>query len=103
MYAVIKSGCRQYRVEPGQIVEVDRLGADPGQEIVFDDVLLAGGEGGTRIGTPVIAGAKVVGEVLDERRDRKVVVFKYKAKERYRVKSSQRRWFTRVRINDIIV
>lgn len=101
MYAVIQSGSRQYRVEPGQIVEVDRLAVQPGEQIVFDRVLLASGDTGVRVGKPVLAGATVTGQVVDSFRKRKVLVFKYKPKERYRRLTSQRRALTRIRIGSI--
>lgn len=101
MYAVIESGSKQYRVEPGSIVEVDRLTAEPGEEIVFDRVLLAGDGDSVQVGTPVVGGARVAGTVMDHPRSRKVIVFKYKPKERYRVKTSQRRCLTRVRITEV--
>lgn len=101
MYAVIESGSKQYRVEPGSIVEVDRLKAAPGDEIVFDRVLLAGDADTVKVGTPVVGGARVAGEVVDHTRSRKVIVLKYKPKERYRVKTSQRRCLTRVRITEV--
>lgn len=101
MYAVIRSGGRQYRVEPGQTVEVDSIAAEAGGEVVFDQVLLAAGDGDVRIGNPVVAGARVVGRVVGHHRTRKVIVFKYKAKQRYRRKSSQRRNLTTVLIDSI--
>ncbi len=101
MYAVIESGSKQYRVEPGVIVEVDRLTAEPGEEIVFDRVLLAGDGDSVKVGTPVVGGARVAGTVIDHPRSRKVIVFKYKPKERYRIKTGQRRCLTRVRITEV--
>lgn len=103
MYAVIESGSKQYRVEPGMVVEVDSLSADPGEEVVFDRVLLAGDGADVSIGTPVVDGARVTGEVVGQHRSRKIVVLKYKPKERYRVRSSQRRAVTRVRITGVSV
>ncbi|MHB0876706.1 MAG: 50S ribosomal protein L21 [Anaerolineae bacterium] len=103
MYAVIQSGSRQYRVEPGQTVAVDSLAVEAGDEIVFDQVLLASGDDGLKVGSPTVAGAKVVGRVIDHYRTRKVVVFKYKAKERYRRKGSQRRNLTRIHIDSIVL
>ena len=103
MYAVIQSGSRQYRVQPGQTVAVDSLSVQAGDEVVFDQVLLASGDDGLKVGCPTVAGAKVVGRVLNHYRTRKVVVFKYKAKERYRRKGSQRRNLTRIRIDSIVL
>ncbi|NPV08878.1 MAG: 50S ribosomal protein L21 [Anaerolineae bacterium] len=103
MYAVIESGSKQYRVEPGMVVEVDRLSANPGEEVVFDRVLLASDGRDVSIGTPVVDGARVTGEVVGQHRSRKIVVFKYKPKQRYRVRGSQRRAVTRVRITGVSV
>lgn len=103
MYAVIQSGSRQYRVQPGQTVAVDSLPMQVGDEVVFDQVLLASGDHGLRVGSPTVEGAKVIGRVLSHYRTRKVVVFKFKAKERYRRKGSQRRNLTRVHIDSIVL
>ncbi|MGI6207515.1 MAG: 50S ribosomal protein L21 [Anaerolineae bacterium] len=103
MYAVIESGSKQYRVEPGMVVEVDRLAAEPGEEVVFERVLLAADGAQVAVGTPTVDGARVTGEVVGHARHRKVVVFKYKPKQRYRVKSSQRHAITRVRIKEVTV
>ncbi len=101
MYAVIQSGGKQYRVEPGQVIAVDKLPANPGDDIVFDQVLLAADGGTYAVGSPIISGAKVTGKVLDQFRTRKVRVFKYKPKEHYRRLSSARRAMTRVRIENV--
>ena len=103
MYAVIQSGARQYRVQPGEVIEVDCLPVSPGEDVVFDQVLLAADDSGPKIGTPLVPGVKVTGKVINHFHTRKVVVFKYKPKERYRRKSSQRRHLTRVRIDDIVM
>ena len=102
MYAVIQSGSRQYRVQPGQVLEVDRLPAEVGEQVVFDRVLLSAADDQVRVGDPIVSGAKVVGQVLNHYRTRKVPVLKYKRSERYRRRSSQRRALTRVRIHEII-
>jgi len=101
--AVIQTSGRQYRVQAGQVIEVDQLPLSVGDPVVFDRVLLATDAGEVKIGDPVIAGAKVMGEVVGHLRTRKVIVFKYKPKERYRRKSGQRRSLTRVRIDQIVV
>ena len=103
MYAVIENRGRQYRVQPGEVVDVDRMPNQAGEEIVFDKVLLAVGDEGVKVGSPVVPGARVLGKVIDHYRARKVLVFKYKAKERYRRLTSQRRALTRVRIDSILV
>ena len=103
MYAVIQSGSRQYRVQPGEVIDVDRLPLRAGEEVVFDKVLLAADDKEVKVGNPAVPGARVVGKVVDSYRARKVRVLKFKAKERYRRLSSQRRAFTRIRIDSIMV
>jgi large subunit ribosomal protein L21 len=101
VYAVIQTGGKQYRVEPGQVVAVDKLAVQEGEDIVFEQVLLAADGDNFTVGNPVIAGAKVTGKVLDQFRTRKVLVFKYKAKEHYRRLTSSRRAMTRIRIESV--
>jgi large subunit ribosomal protein L21 len=100
-FAVIVAGGRQHRVTPGEVLRVDRLGAEPGAEVTFDKVLLCGGDGPLRVGTPTLPGATVKARVLDERRDRKVIVFKFKKRKGYRKIRGHREWFTLVRIEAI--
>jgi large subunit ribosomal protein L21 len=88
-------------VEPGQVVEVDHLALQTGDAVTFDRVLLASDDSGVRVGNPTVAGASVTGQVVGEFRTRKVLVFKYKPKERYRRLTSARRSLTRVRIDSI--
>ena len=101
MYAVLKSGGRQVKVTVGQTVDLDRLSATTGDTIELDEVLLVGGEEGTSVGQPTVAGAKVTAEVIGPVRGDKIIVFKYKAKVRYRRKLGHRQDYTRVRITGI--
>lgn len=101
IYAVIRTGGKQYRVEPGQVIDVERLPAAEGQQLEFSEVLLVGNGEATAIGSPTVAGAKVVAEVLAQGRADKVVVFKYKAKTRYRKKIGHRQPYTRLAIREI--
>ncbi len=100
-YAVIATGGRQVRVEPGALVKVDRLGLAPGEEVTFERVLLVGADDGVRVGDPVVPGAKVAGKVVEEGRDRKVLVFKKKRRKQYRRLNGHRQWYTLVRIESI--
>jgi len=100
-YAVIATGGRQVRVEPGALVKVDRLGLAPGDEITFEKVLLVAGEDGVKVGDPVVTGSKVLGRVVEEGRDRKVLVFKKKRRKQYRRLNGHRQWYTLVRIESI--
>ena len=102
MFAVIKTGGKQYRVAPGDVINVEKLEGAAGDKITFDSVLMHGGGADVTVGTPFVAGAEVVGEVLDQFRDKKVVGLK----KRRRKHSSARRWghrqsLTKVRISAI--
>lgn len=104
MYAVIESGSKQYRVRVGQTIDVELLKAEAGGEIEIDRVLLVGGEDtALQLGTPTVAGAKVVATVTEHHRGEKLIIFKMKAKKRYRRKTGHRQELTRLTITDIIV
>ncbi|MGO8946145.1 MAG: 50S ribosomal protein L21 [Ktedonobacterales bacterium] len=101
MYAVIETGGKQYRVSPGQTVEVELLPAEPGTSVELDRVLLVSSEGNTQVGQPVVGGAKVFGTVAREGRAKKILVFKYKSKKRYRHALGHRQDYTYLLITDI--
>jgi len=103
MYAIIETGGKQYRVQRGDIVDVERqpVSGKKVQQISFDRVLLVSGEGGTKIGKPVLADARVSGVVIDEVRAPKVRVFKMKRRKGYRRSQGHRQDLLRVRIQDI--
>jgi large subunit ribosomal protein L21 len=103
MYAIVETGGKQYQVEAGQIVDVERLSADVGDEVELDQVLLVSGDDEVQIGQPRVEGAKVRATVLRQDRGRKVIVFKFKPKERYRRKAGHRQSYTRLRIDEIVV
>jgi len=100
-YAIIETGGKQYRVKVGDRISVERLAADAGGEITFDRVLLVGGEGATRVGTPVVTGVAVTAEVVDHFRGEKIIVFKYKPKKRYRRRIGHRQELTHLTITGI--
>jgi len=89
-------------VEPRQVIEVERLPAEAGATIEMTDILMLGGDGEVTFGQPLVEGARVVAEVLDHGRDKKIVVFKYKNKTRYRRKQGHRQGFTRLAIQSIL-
>jgi large subunit ribosomal protein L21 len=102
-YAIIKTGGRQFRVAEGDTVDVDLLDVDAGKTATFGDVLMfADGKNVTQ-GNPVIAGAKVTAEVLEQRKDKKVIAFKYKRRKGYHRTVGHRRKLTRVKIKSINV
>lgn len=104
VYAIVETGGKQYRVTPGQVIDVELLPAEPGSEIELDRVLLVGGDGvEARVGTPVVAGAKVMATVAEHHRGDKVVIFKMRAKKRYRRKTGHRQELTRLTIDDIVI
>ena len=102
MYAIIESGGKQYRVELGSRLEIDRLDVEPGQTIEFDRVLLISDGNDAAIGRPVVEGARVSADVVEQGRGEKLVVFKYRPKARRRVKHGHRSELTIVRIADIV-
>ncbi|PID38680.1 MAG: 50S ribosomal protein L21 [Proteobacteria bacterium] len=101
MYAVVKTGGKQYRVAEGDVVKVEKLDGEPGQSVEFDEVLLVNTGSNVVVGKPTIAGAKVAAEIVDQDRDRKILVFKYKRRKRYRRKSGHRQAFTALKITGI--
>ena len=100
MYAIIQTGGKQYRVEQGDVIYVEKLNADPETVIEFD-VLLLGGEKELTIGQPVLEGVKTQGKVLSQGRGEKIVVYKYKSKKNYRRKQGHRQPYTKVEITKI--
>ena len=100
-YAVIETGGKQYRVSEGDKITVERLAVEVDSDITLDRVLLLGGDGSTRIGTPVVDGASVTATVTEHSRGPKIEVFKYKAKKRYRRHTGHRQEQTRLTITGI--
>jgi large subunit ribosomal protein L21 len=101
IYAIVRSGGRQYRVEPDQTLDVDRLAADVGTTVDLG-VLMLGGDGEAHIGKPILEGARVVAEVIEHVRGAKILVFKYKNKTRYRRRYGHRQDYTRLSIKQIV-
>ncbi len=101
MLAVIKTGGKQYLVSPGQKLKIEKIEKKEGDEVVFDEVLLLDSDGKLEIGSPTIKGAKVLGKVLSQGKGKKVIIFKYRAKTRYRKKKGHRQTFTEVEIKTI--
>ena len=101
MYAIIKTGGKQYRVQEGDNIFVEKLNADVDSNVVFDQVLAVVNDGDVIVGTPVVEGAKVTAKVLAQGKEKKVLVFKYKAKSNYRRRQGHRQPFTKVTIEKI--
>lgn len=100
-YAIIETGGKQYRVQPGDLITVEKLAAEEGATVEFDRVLLVSGDDGTKVGRPTVEGVRVVAEVATQARADKITVFKYKAKTRYRVKTGHRQSVTQLSIKEI--
>ena len=101
MYAVIQTGGKQYRVQQGDVIFVEKLDCQAGDSVSFDKVLLVGSEEGTKIGTPVVEGAKVEGKAVKQVKGQKNVVYKNKAKKNERKKQGHRQPYTQVEITAI--
>lgn len=100
MYAVIKTGGKQYRVSEGDRLRVEKLPGEPGATITFEDVLMIGGDK-VAIGTPIVKGAKVSATITLQDKDKKVIVFKFKRRKNYRRKRGHRQAFTELKITGI--
>jgi large subunit ribosomal protein L21 len=103
VYAIIRTGGKQYRVQQGDVVRVERIPGDVGATVTLDDVLLVGGDGEPKLGGPRVEGASVVGTVVEQGRDAKVRVFKYKRRKHYRRTRGHRQSFTAVRVDAVRV
>ena len=101
MYAIIRSGGKQYRAEIGATIDVDRLPHDVGVSLEISDVLLVADGDETRIGQPQVDGATVSATVVEQFRGKKIIVYKYRQRTNYRRKQGHRQYYTRLRIEDI--
>lgn len=101
MYAVIKTGGKQYKVQEGDIIRVEKLDVEEGSTVQFDEVLALSDDNGLKIGTPVVNGAVVEANVLGQGKGKKIIVFKYKPKKNYRKKQGHRQPYTQLQITKI--
>lgn len=101
MYAVFKSGGKQLRVSEGDKVRVEKIEAEQGSSIDFDQVLMVGNGGEVTVGKPLVEGARVTAEVLNQGRERKVRILKFKRRKHHMKRQGHRQWFTEVRITGI--
>lgn len=102
MFAILETGGKQYKVKEGDLVKVEKLDVEVGASTVFDKVIAVMQEDGKMtIGTPTVAGAKVTAKVIDQDKDKKIIVFKYKAKKNYRRKQGHRQPYTKLLIEKI--
>lgn len=102
MYAIVQTGGKQYKVQPGDQIKVEKLGADPGAQINLDQVLAVAGTEGISLGNPLIEDALVKATIVRTARDRKIIVFKKKRRHGYKKKQGHRQWYTLLRIDSIV-
>ena len=101
MYAIIRTGGKQFRAEPGKTLRIPSLAIEPGQTVTFDEVLLGANEGDVKVGAPLVGGAAVTAEVVRHGRGEKITIFKHKRRKNYRRKLGHRQGFTEVRVSEI--
>jgi large subunit ribosomal protein L21 len=100
-YAVIKTGGKQYRVSPGDLLTVEKLDGEPGADVAFTEVLAATLGGSLKVGTPMLSGARVTATVLRQGRGKKILVFKKKRRKNYRRRQGHRQYLTTLRVTGI--
>lgn len=102
MYAVVETGGKQYKVTEGEIVKVEKLNAEAGDKVTLDQVLMVKDDNGAvKVGSPLLDGAKVVAEVIEQGRGKKIMVYKYKKRKNQRKKQGHRQAFTKIKIEKI--
>ncbi|AZO94326.1 50S ribosomal protein L21 [Iocasia frigidifontis] len=101
MYAIVKTGGKQYQVEEGKIIKIEKLPVAEDGSVEFDKVLSVVDDNGAKFGRPYLEGAKVSGKVIEQGKNKKIIVFKYRRKKRYRKKTGHRQPYTRVLIEKI--
>jgi large subunit ribosomal protein L21 len=103
MYAILETGGKQYKVQPGDVIEVERLDGEVGDQIELGRVLMmSADDAAPTFGSPAIDGAKALGEIVEQGKGEKLIIFKYKSKVRYRRKTGHRQVITRIRVGDIV-
>jgi large subunit ribosomal protein L21 len=102
MYAVIKTGGKQYRVEKGDKLRIEKVPGNVGEAVTFDQVLLVSGDGKLALGRPLLGGAKVEAKIVEQGLGRKVVIFKFRRRKNYRRKTGHRQPFTALEITNIV-
>jgi len=100
-YAVIRTGGKQYRVEPGDVIRVEKLDGDAGAEVEFNEVLATGDGGSVKIGSPLVDGASVKAKVVEQGRLKKIIVYKKKRRKGYRRRQGHRQYQTTLRVTGI--
>lgn len=101
MYAVIQTGGKQYKVNEGDILKVEKLAGEAGDKVTLDEVLILSDGNALKVGSPLVAGAKVTAEVIEQGRSKKITVYKYKKRKNYRRKQGHRQAFTKIKVEKI--
>lgn len=101
MYAILETGGKQYKIQPGEVLRVEKLAGNVGDPVAFDKVLMLGNDDEVRVGTPLVDGARVTGRIVNQDKGRKIVIFKFKRRKGYRLKKGHRQLFTAVQIDAI--
>ena len=101
MYAIIRTGGKQFRAEPGMTLRIPSLDVEPGQTVTFEEVLLGANDSDIKVGAPLVGGAAVTAEVVRHGKGEKITIFKHKRRKNYRRKLGHRQKFTEVRVNEI--
>lgn len=102
MFAIVQTGGKQYRVAPGDILRVERLPGDRGDEVLIEQVLLVADGDAIQVGQPLVEGARVVGEIMQQGKAKKIIVFKKKRRKKYRRKQGHRQLYTALQIKEIV-
>lgn len=102
MYAIVQTGGKQYKVQPGDQFKVEKIAGDPGDQVHLDKVLALSASDGLTVGKPVVDGARVEATILRTARDRKVIVFKKKRRKAFHKKQGHRQWYTLLKVNAIV-
>lgn len=103
MYAIIQTGGKQYRVSPGDVLRVERLSGERGEEIILDQVLMVADGENLQVGAPLVAGAGVRSEIVRQGKGKKILVYKKKRRKNYRRKQGHRQLYTALQIKEILV
>ena len=103
MFAIVQTGGKQYRVSPGDVLRVEHLPGERGDEVLLEQVLLVADGDAIQVGQPLVAGARVVSEILRQGKAKKIIVFKKKRRKKYRLKQGHRQLYTALEIKDIVV
>ncbi|NCC14729.1 MAG: 50S ribosomal protein L21 [Clostridia bacterium] len=101
MYAIIETGGKQYKVAEGDVITVEKLGVEAGQEFTFEKVLVLAKDGDVKVGAPYVEGAAVTASVIGDGKDKKVIIYKYKSKKGFHKKKGHRQPFTKLQIKSI--